>query len=55
MKLVIVESPKKSETITRYLGGDPEFAVSNSVLYQGIDAGNVALSKTFTLGLKINL
>ena len=42
-------------TITRYLGGDPEFAVSNSVLYQGIDAGNVALSKTFTLGLKINL
>ena len=42
-------------TITRYLGGDPEFATSNSVLYQGIDAGNVALSRSFTVGMKINL
>jgi len=30
-------------------------SVSNAVLYQGIDAGNVALGRTFTLGLKINL
>ena len=42
-------------TVTRYLGSDPEFSVANSVLYQGIDAGNVPLSRTFSLGLKINL
>ena len=42
-------------TITHYLGSDPEFSVSNGSLYQGIDAGNVALSRSFTLGLKINL
>ena len=42
-------------TITRYLGSDPEFSVSNAVLYQGIDAGNVALGRSFTMGLKINL
>ena len=42
-------------TITRYLGNDPEMSVANAVLYQGIDAGNVALGRTFTLGLKINL
>lgn len=42
-------------TLTRYLGNDPEFATSNGVLYQGIDAGNIALGRTFTLGLKINL
>ncbi len=42
-------------TITRYLGNDPEMSVSNSVLYQGIDAGNIALGRTFTLGLRINL
>ena len=42
-------------TLTRYLGNDPEMSVSNAVLYQGIDAGNIALGRTFTLGLKINL
>ena len=42
-------------TVTRYLGSDPEFSASNAVLYQGIDAGNVPLSRTFSLGLKINL
>ena len=42
-------------TLTRYLGNDPESSVANSVLYQGIDAGNIALGRTFTLGLKINL
>ena len=42
-------------TISRYLGSDPEFSVSNSVLYQGIDAGNVAIGRSFTMGLKINL
>ena len=42
-------------TVTRYLGNDPEASVANAVLYQGIDAGNIALGRTFTLGLKINL
>ncbi len=42
-------------TLTRYLGNDPETSVNNAVLYQGIDAGNVALGRTLTLGLKINL
>ena len=42
-------------TLTHYLGSDPEFSVSNSVLSQGIDAGNVAMGRSFTAGLKINL
>ena len=42
-------------TLTHYLGSDPEFSAHNSVLYQGIDAGNVAQSRAFTFGLKINL
>jgi len=42
-------------TFTHYLGNDPEFSVSNNVLYQGIDAGNIAMGRTFTMGLKINL
>lgn len=42
-------------TLTKYLGSDPEFSVSNAVLYQGIDVGNVALSRSFTLGMRINL
>ena len=42
-------------TLTHYLGNDPEASVANSVLYQGIDAGNIALGRTFTMGLRINL
>ena len=42
-------------TLTHYLGNDPETSVANSVLYQGIDSGNVALGRTFTLGMRINL
>ena len=42
-------------TLTHYLGNDPEASVANAVIYQGIDAGNVALGRTFTLGMKINL
>ena len=42
-------------TLTHYVGSDPEFSVANSVLYQGIDAGNVALGRAFSLGLRINL
>ncbi|MDR1436785.1 MAG: SusC/RagA family TonB-linked outer membrane protein [Candidatus Symbiothrix sp.] len=42
-------------TWTNYLGADPEFAYGNSVLYQGIDAGLVPPSRSFNLGIKINL
>lgn len=42
-------------TITKYLGSDPEFSVNNGVMYQGIDAGNLAQSRAFTFGLRINL
>lgn len=42
-------------TITKYLGNDPEFSINSSSLYQGIDCGNLAQSRAFTLGVKINL
>ena len=42
-------------TFTKYLGSDPEFAASNSVLYQGIDNGSLAHSRSVIMGLKINL
>ncbi|MDO4171503.1 MAG: SusC/RagA family TonB-linked outer membrane protein [Prevotellaceae bacterium] len=42
-------------TITRYTGNDPEFSIGNSVMYQGIDCGNIAQSRAFVLGLKVNL
>lgn len=42
-------------TLTKYTGNDPEFSVGNSVLYQGVDCGNIAQSRSFILGLKINL
>ena len=41
-------------TLTKYLGGDPEFAYGNSVLYQGIDAGLVPQSRSYNLGVKIH-
>lgn len=42
-------------TLTPYLGADPEFSLSSSVLYQGVDAGLVPSSRSFQLGVKINL
>jgi TonB-linked SusC/RagA family outer membrane protein len=42
-------------TFTKYLGSDPEFSTQNSVLYQGVDAGLVPLSKSYYIGLKLNL
>lgn len=42
-------------TITKYLGSDPEFSISNNVLYQGIDCGNLSQGRMFTLGVKVNL
>lgn len=42
-------------TLTNYLGTDPEFSCSNNVLYQGIDAGLLSQSRSFHVGVKINL
>ena len=42
-------------TLTRYLGTDPEFSISNSVLYQGIDGGWLSQGRTVNVGVKINL
>ena len=42
-------------TLTKYLGNDPEFSINNGVMYQGIDCGNLAQGRAFTLGMKINL
>ncbi len=42
-------------TLTRYLGGDPDCALSGSVLAQGIDRGLLARGRSFSLGIKINL
>ena len=42
-------------TLTKYTGSDPEFAVSNHQLYQGIDCGNIAQGRIFSMGVKINL
>ena len=42
-------------TISRYKGSDPEFSAANGVLYQGIDTGNIALSRALLFGVRINL
>ena len=42
-------------TFTKYSGNDPEFSVSNKVLYQGVDAGLLPQTRTFHLGVKVNL
>jgi TonB-linked SusC/RagA family outer membrane protein len=42
-------------TWTNYLGADPELSAGNSVLMQGIDLGLVPQSRSYHLGLKINL
>ena len=42
-------------TLSRYLGSDPDCALSGNVLAQGIDRGLLAASRSFSLGIKINL
>lgn len=42
-------------TLTKYLGNDPEFSVNNNLLYQGVDAGLLPQSRSFHLGVKVNL
>lgn len=42
-------------TLTNYLGSDPEFSCSNNVLFQGIDTGLLGQSRSFHVGVKLNL
>ena len=42
-------------TLTNYLGADPEFSSENGILYQGVDAGLLAQSRSFSFGLKFGL
>jgi TonB-linked SusC/RagA family outer membrane protein len=42
-------------TYSKYLGADPEFSISNSILYQGIDAGLLSQGRSYFVGLKLNL
>jgi TonB-linked SusC/RagA family outer membrane protein len=42
-------------TWSKYLGGDPEFSMNNAALYQGIDAGLTPQSRSYYIGVKINL
>ena len=42
-------------TFTKYLGHDPEFSARNSVYYQGIDAGLLPQTRSYFVGLRLNL
>ena len=42
-------------TISRYLGNNPDCAMSGSVLSQGIDRGLISAGRSFSLGVNINL
>lgn len=42
-------------TLTKYLGSDPEFSAGNSAIYQGVDAGLIPQTKSYFVGVKLNL
>ena len=42
-------------TLTNYLGRDPEVSAKNDVLYQGIDAGMLPLTRSYFIGIKMDL
>ena len=42
-------------TFTKYLGSDPEFTMTSSVIGQGIDLGRLGQSRSVVAGVKINL
>ena len=42
-------------TMTHYLGQDPEVSANNSVYFQGVDNGLIPLTKSYYLGIKLNL
>ena len=54
-KTSIVYLMENLYTFTNYKGNDPEFSVNNNILYQGVDAGLLPQSRSFHLGVKVNL
>lgn len=42
-------------TVTKYLGADPEFYYGNRLLYQGIDAGLTPSTRSYNIGVKLDL
>jgi hypothetical protein len=42
-------------TLTNYLGLDPEFSSGNSIYYQGVDAGLLPSTRSYYLGIRIDL
>lgn len=42
-------------SLSNYLGLDPEVSPNNGVLYQGIDTGLVPASRSYLIGIKMNL
>ncbi len=42
-------------TLTKYTGYDPEFSYINSPFYMGVDYGKVPQSKSFIIGLELDL
>lgn len=42
-------------TLSKYLGSDPEFSMTSSVIGQGIDLGQLSQSCSIIAGIKINL
>lgn len=42
-------------TLTKYLGSDSEFAMTNNIIGQGIDVGRLPQSRSLVAGVKINL
>ena len=42
-------------TITKYLGSDPDCTASGNALLQGIDRGLLGQSRSFAMGVKVNL
>jgi hypothetical protein len=42
-------------TFTKYSGYDPDFLYSNNPFYMGVDYGKIPQSKSFIVGLKLDL
>lgn len=53
--LTVWASASNLFTISKYLGPDPEFSINSSPLYQGIDTGLIPQSRSYYLGVKVNL
>ncbi len=53
--LTVWASANNLFTFTDYLGRDPEVSANNSVLFQGIDTGLIPTTRSFYLGIKMNL